>query len=75
MRSYMKAGIRMENVFLRNPTAIMTIQPTANFWKEVQALTAHHYSLERLRVVTTVTLVPDTQLKSSRKPSHNRNIQ
>ncbi|MBU5594541.1 ISLre2 family transposase [Amphibacillus sp. MSJ-3] len=41
-----------KRVSLRNPTAIMTIQPTANFWKEVQALTAHHYSLEKTQVVT-----------------------
>lgn len=30
----------------------MTTQPTEGFWKEVQALTAQHYSLEKTHVVT-----------------------
>ncbi|RKQ28195.1 ISLre2 family transposase [Oceanobacillus halophilus] len=41
-----------KRVSLRNPMAIMTTQPTADFWKEVQALAAHHYSLEKTQVVT-----------------------
>lgn len=30
----------------------MTTQLTEHFWKEVQALTAHRYSLEKTQVVT-----------------------
>jgi len=41
-----------KRVSLRNPIAIMTTRPTVNFWNEVQALTAHHYSLEKTQVVT-----------------------
>jgi hypothetical protein len=41
-----------KRVSLRKPKVIMTTQPTAEFWKEVQAFTAHHYSLENARVVT-----------------------
>lgn len=41
-----------QRISLRNPKVIMTTQPTANFWKEVQALTAHEYSLEKTQVVT-----------------------
>lgn len=41
-----------KRVSLRNPIAIMTTRSTVNFWNEVQALTAHHYSLEKTQVVT-----------------------
>src|SRR5699024_7658825 len=41
-----------KRVSLRNPIAMMTTQQTASFWNEVQALTAHHYSLEKTQVVT-----------------------
>jgi len=41
-----------KRVSLRNPTAIMTTQPTADFWSEVQASAAHYYSLEKTQVVT-----------------------
>ena len=41
-----------KRVSLRNPIAIMTTKPTKNFWEEVQAITAHHYSLEKTQVVT-----------------------
>ncbi len=30
----------------------MTTEPTDQFWKEVQAFTAHEYSLEKTQVVT-----------------------
>lgn len=30
----------------------MTTKRTSEFWKEVQALTANHYALEKTRVVT-----------------------
>lgn len=41
-----------KRISLRNPTAIMTTHPTDHFWKEVQALTAYRYSLEKTQVVT-----------------------
>jgi hypothetical protein len=41
-----------KRVSLRNPTAIMTTRPTVDFWKEVQALAAHRYSLEKTQLVT-----------------------
>jgi len=41
-----------KRVSLRNPKVIMTTQPTADFWKEVQAFTANQYSLEKTQVVT-----------------------
>ncbi|MCZ0704667.1 hypothetical protein J2T56_003279 [Natronobacillus azotifigens] len=41
-----------KRVALREPKVIMTTQPTADFWKEVQAFTAHHYSLEDTQVVS-----------------------
>lgn len=41
-----------KRVSLRQPKAIMTTQPTSSFWKEVQAITAHYYSLEKTQVVT-----------------------
>lgn len=41
-----------KRVSLRNPMAIMTTRPTVDFWKEVQSLTAHRYSLEKTQVVT-----------------------
>lgn len=44
-----KSGKR---VSLRKPKVIMTTQPTAEFWKEVQAFTAHKYSLEDTQVVS-----------------------
>lgn len=41
-----------KRVSLRESTVIMTTQPIAEFWKEVQALTAHRYSLENTQIVT-----------------------
>lgn len=41
-----------KRVSLRHPKVIMTTQPTADFWKEVQAFTANQYSLENTQVVT-----------------------
>ncbi|MEQ6378663.1 ISLre2 family transposase [Bacillaceae bacterium S4-13-56] len=41
-----------KRVSLRNPKVIMTTQPTAEFWKEVQSFTAHQYSLEDTQIVT-----------------------
>ncbi|MDC3418334.1 ISLre2 family transposase [Aquibacillus salsiterrae] len=44
-----KSGKR---VSLRKPKVIMTTQPTVEFWKEVQAFTAHQYSLEDTQIVS-----------------------
>src|SRR5690625_4489134 len=44
-----KNGVR---VSLRNPKVMMTTKTTDEFWKEVQALTAHEYSLENTQVVS-----------------------
>lgn len=41
-----------KRVSLRNQKVLMTTKSTSEFWKEVQALTANHYSLEKTRVVT-----------------------
>ncbi|RCT51708.1 ISLre2 family transposase, partial [Bacilli bacterium] len=41
-----------KRVSLKNPQVIMTTKPTNDFWKEVQAFTASHYSLENTQVVT-----------------------
>lgn len=41
-----------KRVSLRNPKVIMTTQATEGFWKEVQAFTAHHYSLEDTQIVS-----------------------
>ena len=41
-----------KRVSLREPKVIMTTQPTEDFWKEVQAFTAHRYSLEKTQVIT-----------------------
>src|SRR5699024_855689 len=41
-----------KRVSLRNQKVIMTTKPTSEFWKEVQALTANDYSLEKTRIVT-----------------------
>ncbi|PJH69491.1 ISLre2 family transposase, partial [Salmonella enterica subsp. enterica serovar Typhimurium] len=41
-----------KRVSLHHPSVIMTTQPTAAFWKEVQAFTANQYSLEKTQVVT-----------------------
>jgi len=41
-----------KRISLRNPKVIMTTQPTANFWKEVQAFSTDQYSLEKTQVVT-----------------------
>lgn len=41
-----------KRISLRNQKVIMTTKPTSEFWKEVQALTANHYSLEKTQVVT-----------------------
>ncbi|MEQ6377208.1 ISLre2 family transposase, partial [Bacillaceae bacterium S4-13-56] len=44
-----KSGKR---VSLKEPKVILTTQPTTEFWKEVQAFTAHEYSLEDTRIVS-----------------------
>src|SRR5699024_10809099 len=36
----------------RDQKVIMTTKPTSEFWKEVQAFNANHYSLENTHVVT-----------------------
>ncbi|MFD1347551.1 ISLre2 family transposase, partial [Oceanobacillus caeni] len=41
-----------KRISLKNPQVIMTTKPTNDFWKEVQAYTANHYSLENTQVVT-----------------------
>lgn len=41
-----------KRVALKEPKVMMTTQQTPDFWKEVQALTAHRYSLEDTQVVT-----------------------
>lgn len=41
-----------ERVSLRAPRTILTTQSSNSFWKEVQTLTAHEYSLENTQVVT-----------------------
>jgi len=41
-----------KRVSLKEPTVIMTSKPTAIFWDEVQAITAHKYSLEQTQVAT-----------------------
>src|SRR5699024_7782389 len=41
-----------KRVSLKEPTVIMTSKPIATFWDEVQAVTAHKYSLEQTQVVT-----------------------
>ncbi|KXG43513.1 UPF0236 family transposase-like protein [Tepidibacillus decaturensis] len=41
-----------KRVALREPKVIMTTQLTADFWKEVQAFTAHQYSLENTQIVS-----------------------
>ncbi|MED4475442.1 ISLre2 family transposase [Oceanobacillus caeni] len=41
-----------KRISLKNPQVIMTTKPTNDFWKEVQAYTANHYSLEKTQVVT-----------------------
>ena len=41
-----------KRVSLLAPKIIMTTQPTADFWKEVQAFTAHQYSLENTQIVS-----------------------
>ncbi|MGY4691765.1 UPF0236 family transposase-like protein [Salibacterium sp. K-3] len=38
-------------VSLQHPRVLMTTQPAAVYWKEVQAVTAHRYSLEHTWVV------------------------
>lgn len=37
---------------MKEPKVIITTKPTSDFWKEVQAFTAHHYALENTQVVT-----------------------
>jgi hypothetical protein len=39
-------------VSLQNPSVIMTTRPIDDFWKQVQAFAARHYSLEHTQVVT-----------------------
>lgn len=41
-----------KRVSLKNQRVIMTTKPTEDFWKEVQADAAYHYSLENTQVVT-----------------------
>ena len=41
-----------DRVSLVSPKVIMTTEPRDQFWKEVQAFTAHEYSLEKTQVVT-----------------------
>lgn len=41
-----------KRVSLREPKVILTTQSTETFWSEVQAATAHRYSLENTQVVT-----------------------
>jgi hypothetical protein len=41
-----------KRVALKEPKVIMTTDSTPDFWKEVQALAANHYSLEDAQVVT-----------------------
>ena len=41
-----------KRVSLRQPKVIMTTESTDTFWKEVQAFTAHHYSLENAQIFT-----------------------
>jgi len=44
--------INGKRVSLKEPTVIMTPKPTSVFWDEVQAITAHKYSLERTQIAT-----------------------
>jgi hypothetical protein len=39
-------------VSLRNPKVLMTTKATDDFWKEVQTIVAHEYSLEQTQVVS-----------------------
>ena len=41
-----------KRVSLRNPTVLMTTKGTDDFWKEVQTIAAHEYSLEQAQVVS-----------------------
>lgn len=41
-----------KRISLRNQKVVMTTKPASEFWKEVQALTGNHYSLEKTQVVT-----------------------
>lgn len=41
-----------KRVSLREPKVILTTQSTETFWSEVQAATAHRYSLEKTQIVT-----------------------
>lgn len=41
-----------KRVALKEPKVIMTTDSTPDFWKEVQAFAANHYSLEQAQVVT-----------------------
>lgn len=41
-----------KRVSLREPKVIMTTQSIPDFWKEVQAITSSHYSLENTQVIT-----------------------
>lgn len=41
-----------KRVSLRHPKVMMTTQPTADFWNEVQTFTAHHYTLDHTQIVT-----------------------
>jgi len=41
-----------KRVALLEPKVIMTTQFTTEFWKEVQAFSAHHYSLENTQIVS-----------------------
>jgi len=41
-----------KRVSLRNPKVLMTTKATDDFWKEVQTVSAHEYSLEETQVVS-----------------------
>lgn len=41
-----------KRISLREPKVILTMQPAVEFWGEVQAFTAHHYSLEKTQIVS-----------------------
>ncbi|HHU20811.1 MAG TPA: ISLre2 family transposase [Bacilli bacterium] len=41
-----------KRVSLKEPTVIMTPKPISIFWDEVQAITAHKYSLEQTKIAT-----------------------
>src|SRR5690606_41254231 len=46
------ASTQIHTLSLHDALPILTTEPTDQFWKEVQAFTAHEYSLEKTQVVT-----------------------